>query len=334
LFRKTPAARLEWSEGLVQSCALRQSAILEQAARMVRPGGYLAYSTCTFAPQENEAVIERFLRQSQQREEYRFEIAAIEHVLGLDPGRPEWVAVAEDTVAEDAVAEDAVVGARAEEAKAGAGTRGRRQAGAADAAPIAPSLAQARRIWPHHSPGEGHFIALLQRTDDGDPRQASRQPPRPKRGKPDPDQAHAVGLFTTFVQETFQELPLDGELILSGGYLYAQPLALPPLRGVKVIHPGLWLGTVKKDRFEPSHALALAVRSDQARRILVLEPGSAACAAYLRGETLPAEGMVGEGAGWCLVSVAAGEHSFPLGWGKRTGEMVKNAYPKGLRAPS
>ena len=310
LFRKTPAARLEWSEGLVQSCALRQSAILEQAARLVRPGGYLAYSTCTFAPQEDEAVIERFLRLSQQRGEYCFEIAAIEHLAGLDPGRPEWIPAASNPMAE--------------EAEAWAAITGEGKAGRANAVSAARSLAQARRIWPHRSPGEGHFIALLRRSDGGASRHTSRPPTHSKRGKTNLDQAQAVRLFMAFVQETFQDLSLEGELVLAGGYLYAQPAALPPLQGLKVIHPGLWLGTVKKDRFEPSHALALAVRSEQVQRNLILEPGSAACSAYLRGETLPAEGMVGGGAGWCLVSVLGGASSYPLGWGKRTGDVVKN----------
>jgi hypothetical protein len=61
MFRKSETARREWSPELVQSCALRQSAILEEAARLVRPGGWLVYSTCTFNQQENETVIERFL---------------------------------------------------------------------------------------------------------------------------------------------------------------------------------------------------------------------------------------------------------------------------------
>ena len=61
MFRKSPVARQEWKPGLVQSCALRQGEILTSAARLVRPGGWLAYTTCTFAPEENEAVIDRFL---------------------------------------------------------------------------------------------------------------------------------------------------------------------------------------------------------------------------------------------------------------------------------
>ena len=61
MFRKEEAAVTDWSEDTVAMCANRQREILESAAEMVRPGGRLVYSTCTFAPAENEQVIASFL---------------------------------------------------------------------------------------------------------------------------------------------------------------------------------------------------------------------------------------------------------------------------------
>ena len=61
MFRKSEAARREWQPEMPAACAARQSAILEEAARLLRPGGHLAYTTCTFAPEEDEAVIGHFL---------------------------------------------------------------------------------------------------------------------------------------------------------------------------------------------------------------------------------------------------------------------------------
>ncbi len=61
MFRKEPQALTEWSVDNIRLCAARQTEILHSAARAVRPGGRLVYSTCTFAPEENEAVIARFL---------------------------------------------------------------------------------------------------------------------------------------------------------------------------------------------------------------------------------------------------------------------------------
>ena len=61
MFRKNEVACEEWSPENVQLCADRQDGILECAARMLVPGGRLVYSTCTFAPAENEGSISRFL---------------------------------------------------------------------------------------------------------------------------------------------------------------------------------------------------------------------------------------------------------------------------------
>ena len=61
MFRKEEAALTDWSEDTVAMCAARQKTILTSAAKLVRPGGRLVYSTCTFAPEENEDMIEAFL---------------------------------------------------------------------------------------------------------------------------------------------------------------------------------------------------------------------------------------------------------------------------------
>src|SRR5690606_17959337 len=64
MFRKSVDALKMWSEQNVQLCAARQDALLLQAARLVKPGGYLAYSTCTLAPEENEGSVARFVAAS------------------------------------------------------------------------------------------------------------------------------------------------------------------------------------------------------------------------------------------------------------------------------
>ena len=61
MFRKEEAAVTDWSQEAVEMCARRQQEILNNAARMVAPGGRLVYSTCTFAPEEDEGVVAEFL---------------------------------------------------------------------------------------------------------------------------------------------------------------------------------------------------------------------------------------------------------------------------------
>jgi len=61
MFRKEEAAVTDWSEETVHMCAQRQGHILDAAGALVRPGGRLVYSTCTFAPEENEETVQAFL---------------------------------------------------------------------------------------------------------------------------------------------------------------------------------------------------------------------------------------------------------------------------------
>ena len=61
MFRRDPAALTEWTPDSPAACAARQREILSSAAALVRPGGVLVYSTCTFSKEENEETAARFL---------------------------------------------------------------------------------------------------------------------------------------------------------------------------------------------------------------------------------------------------------------------------------
>lgn len=84
MFRREPAAARDWTENTPAACARRQTDILKQAARTVRPGGRLVYSTCTFAPEENEGVLAAFLRAHPH-----FSVSPITRAFGR-PARPDW----------------------------------------------------------------------------------------------------------------------------------------------------------------------------------------------------------------------------------------------------
>ena len=81
MFRKEPAALEQWSLDNIHLCAKRQRDILREAARLVRPGGRLLYSTCTFAPEENEGTIGAFLREHPE-----FSLADLDHAGFGRPG--------------------------------------------------------------------------------------------------------------------------------------------------------------------------------------------------------------------------------------------------------
>jgi len=281
MFRKSEAARRDWSTDHVQSCAVRQSGILKDAARLVRVGGKLAYATCTFAPEENEAVMARFLTEHPE-----FELVETGGVPGSDHGHPEWI----ETHEREGIP-----------------------------AHVLASLTRAIRLWPQHGMGEGHFIAILQRIVDVPANKQPRQEHGPRDTRLILDKG-AARLFQDFCQGHLS-VQFGDRIHLAGTYLYHIPPGMPDLGGLKAVHPGLWLGTIKKDRFEPSHALALALRADQAKLSLRLEPAEAT--SYLHGNTLAKDGNDG----WVLLTV----DGFPLGWGKRSQGVIKNFYPKGLR---
>jgi len=248
MFRKEEAAVTDWSPEIVQMCARRQQEILDSAAKLVRRGGRLVYSTCTFSPEENEEVIAHFLST-----------------------HPEFQPELLDAPYFDAVPNGSF------------------------------------RLWPHHLRGEGHFAAVLKRTEgeNGElPTQSGSRLPKEWLG---------------FAKALDITLPA-GNALLFGQTLFWAPEPLPDLKGLKVLRPGLELGTVKKGRFEPAHALALWLRS--CANTQVYAPDSAEMAAYLHGEVVPSQKK-----GWCLVK--AGDYS--IGWGKGDGTVLKNHYPKGLR---
>ena len=293
MMRKGAAARIEWAPELIRGCTFRQADILEQAARLARPGGWLAYSTCTFNPEENEGTITRFLSSHPD-----FELVEPSRQPGFMPGRPEWLRAG-------------AVGASLTPAQGTGHPQG-------DApTDFRSDLTRAVRLWPHVAPGEGHFIAVMRR-HDAEAAGTALKPWRPAR-LPRPVEA----AYRDFCAEHLTVEPAGDRLALIGSYLYALPAALPDLTGLRFLHPGWWLGAIKKDRFEPGHALALAVHRESARRPVSLSPLDPALAAYLRGEGFRSTGEDG----WVLVCV----DGHPLGWGKRVGETVKSHYPRGLR---
>jgi 16S rRNA C967 or C1407 C5-methylase (RsmB/RsmF family)/NOL1/NOP2/fmu family ribosome biogenesis protein len=290
MLRKGEAARVEWAPELVRGCALRQTAILKQAARLVRPGGRLVYSTCTFNSEENEGTVAHFLDAHPE-----FELIEPPRPPGSSPGRPDWLGVGAGLAPAQGVGhpqEDAPTDSRAD-------------------------LTWAVRLWPHLAPGEGHFVAVLRKHD------ATPAGPQIKSWRPARLPRPVEAAYHAFCAEHLVAEPAGERLALVGSYLYALTDGLPDLTGLRFLHPGWWLGTLMKDRFEQSHALALALPPEFARRIVSLAPHDPALAAYLRGESFRSTGE----AGWVLLCV----DGYPLGWGKRVAGILKSHYPRGLR---
>lgn len=314
MFRKNEAACEEWSPENVAMCAGRQDEILDFAARMLRPSGKMVYSTCTFAPAENEGSVRRFLRGHGD--------------FYLLPIEKEKLGLAEcdgDAVYLDGSSEQNVEPGQKERARQDAEPGREEKAGPCRMPDDREHLEYALRLWPHKVRGEGHFAALLQKAGDGFATVRNSSLNGFVTGMSDKE----LGEYFQFCRETFQtgELPLepDRQQVYTrfGDHIYLASSHMPSIKGLRILRPGLHIGTLKKNRFEPSHALALALSPDDVRNVWNLDSADPMAEAYLRGQTFPAEG----GKGWYLVCV----DGFGMGWGKLAGGIMKNHYPKGLR---
>lgn len=315
MFRKEEQALSGWSKENVALCAQRQQAILEQAAVMVKAGGRLIYSTCTFAPAEDEETIAGFLRGHSE-----FELTDLPSLLGdrmktygFDTGHPEWCS------------EDPAV--RSEDPA------------------VCSEVGKAVRLWPHRLNGEGHFVAVLQKKgmllEERIPRseelfQRDNRSRRGAKARPGASPGRGSVSLPQAVSE-LEELALQkgvlkrfadamgGGLICFGEEVYLMPCkAQIAADGLRILRPGLQLAAFKKNRLEPAHALAMALRPQDALRVVELAPEDPKASAFLRGESLPCDPSL---KGWTLVTTAG----VSMGWGKAAGGMLKNHYPKGLR---
>ena len=269
MFRKLPEAIEQWSMENVAICAARQKEILDNAAVMLKPGGTIVYSTCTFSREENEDVIECFLER-----------------------HPDF------------------------------------------------TLEEMERFWPHKVDGEGHFVAKLVRRGSVDTDlKADRKTKKNKNSKNRKNETKPaltkenMKLLSEFLDETISEDMAawikNSRLVMFGEQLYRLPDMEVDIKGLKVQRVGLHIGEFKKQRFEPSHSLALALKLNDAKNLVKLTCDNPQTIGFFNGQSvmLSDEQAAECKKGWALVCV----DGYPAGWGKVNGAQVKNHYPKGLR---
>ena len=269
MFRKLPEAIEQWSMENVAICAARQKEILDNAAVMLKPGGTIVYSTCTFSKEENEDVIEYFLER-----------------------HPDF------------------------------------------------TLEEMERFWPHKVDGEGHFVAKLVRRGCVDTDlKADRKTKKNKNSKNRKNETKPaltkenMKLLSEFLDETISEDMAawikNSRLVMFGEQLYRLPDMEVDIKGLKVQRAGLHIGEFKKQRFEPSHSLALALKISEAKNVVKLTWDDPQTTGFFNGQSVMLSDELAAECkkGWALVCV----DGYPAGWGKVNGAQVKNHYPKGLR---
>ncbi len=251
MFKKEEFAISEWSLENVKLCHERQLEILGCAAEMLKAGGTLVFSTCTFNNIENEGTVKAFLS---------------EH--------PEF------------------------------------------------SLIKDKHLWPHIEKGEGHYVAKLIKAGVLSENNNFYLDTKKKE------------LYWALRDFLLQEVGIKESVLCKllnhraivtfGDNYYLLPEGILNTEGLKVERPGLQLAVSKTNRFEPAHSLALSLRPEDLNEGKSFDLDMENAKKYISGETIACEPSL---KGWIVMMVSG----YSIGFGKASGGVIKNHYPKGLR---
>ncbi len=280
MFRRDASMASDWEARGPEYYGPIQRELLLLASRMVKPGGRLLYSTCTFSEWEDEGAVQWLLREAPSMES-----VALPAEHGFVRGK-DGISV---------------------------------------------------RLFPWKLKGEGHFLSLFQKkgceTSDGtwaDGRSGHRHGEGEGAGR---DKRNGIFLerrkaFAEFCKKILVPLEERGYYWERDGELYLLPVdpeELPPLRYLRT---GLHLGTMKRERFEPSQALAMYLKKEEFASTVDFPWEDMRTVKYLKGETITEDGAFCTGEdGWCLVCT----DGWPLGFAKRGKGILKNKYDAGWR---
>ncbi len=288
MFRKEHDMVKDWMEKGPSHYAKIQKQIVKEAVKMLKPGGYLMYSTCTFSMDEDEGIIKYIMEEFPD--------------MGL-LSLPKF-----------------------EGASGGIGLTG------------------CLRLFPHKLKGEGHFIALMHKQQPMTTSslleeyyaakkshfsQQSDAPALPKPKANFPQVMEFLSHCTPASKEQGTGAWDASRLLEKNGMVYYLPDGFLKDTGLRFLRTGLLLGELKKDRFEPSQAFAMALKWGQYANEISFSRQDERVIRYLKGETISLTQEEGEAltSGWCLVCV----DQFPLGWAKASGQSLKNKYYAGWR---
>lgn len=272
MFRRDEDMVKDWNEKGPEYYVPIQRQILSQAAAMLRPGGYMLYSTCTFSVEEDEENVAYVLEEFPQMQLCCLDLDKVPGACG------------------------------------GFGLSG------------------CMRLFPHRLKGEGHFLALMRKKGGDDGGKEILPPMDPGTAGKRVRAVEKEKELDAFLRQSGAEWDY-GRIVIHQDNAYYLPEGLAWNLPLRFLRTGLFLGELKKGRFEPSQALALSMKAGQFPNTVSFPGGDSRVLRYLKGETISLEGDEGPVKGWCLAAM----EGFPLGWAKGTGMSLKNKYYPGWR---
>ncbi len=316
MFRKDESAARSWESFKCERCTKLQEPILQSADLLLKPGGTLVYSTCTFSPEEDEQMIERFITAHSQ-----YELADIPKIVGIEGGRPKWADGDENISHAARLWPHRVRGEGHFVAKL------------------------IKKPYSNYAPQNEIGTIISSITEPGSIKEQVWENGKAENSAVDNASAEStsidISLYNDNVQKdtvlAYEELPApfkafmednlnyfpDGVFLMKGQNIYHLPQTPPRLDGLKIAKFGWFLGCVANNKFEPSHSIVTALDNKAFKRVVDLKADSREINSYLKGETLMLEGQRG------MTAVCV--DGYTVGWAKQTGDMLKNLYPKGWR---
>ncbi|MCQ2513446.1 MAG: RsmB/NOP family class I SAM-dependent RNA methyltransferase, partial [Lachnospiraceae bacterium] len=203
------------------------------------------------------------------------------------------------------------------------------------------SFESSERLMPHKIKGEGHFVARFVKScnisckarennlqNESKMTETNRRSKNSKAGNgksgiaSDADIRKFLTEECKIAKESVDTLFENSVLNTFGDNYYLTPTAVSSLKGLTVVRPGLQICKDLKNRFEPSHSLAMSLRPFEVSTMVNLDINDGN--KYIEGQTVNCDPGL---KGWVCVFI----NGYSIGWGKASNGNLKNHYPKGLR---
>ena len=355
MFRKDLANARVWSLEKVKECAKTQHEIIRQAVSMLKPGGLLLYSTCTFSPEENEQTIASLLQEHPE-----LQLVELPWYEGFAHGRPELadgnpeltkcVRIFPHRMAGEGHFLALLYKKKDGEADTELRLSEMMEGQLSDCTSVENMQMEISITTLQQNTSGENFVEQSEHETQDINKKRKRKTmdvdnlnlngkARGKDKNSARERLNSVGKKSgvqsdeAVLEEFLQDIApaadyTFADMDIRNGQVYYIQNRVPAGRGIPFLRNGLYFGELRKGRFEPSQSLAMALRASDYASVLDFPQADERVRRYLGGETIDVEDLpCARKKGWQLVCV----DGYPLGWGKLVNGTLKNKYHPGWR---